>query len=293
MYGKKDRLQKHVNVCRHIPPNVRQEFLTKLPHEDVIETTGVKRKQLDENEQKSIDCLIVKGIALKNIPFSSFLENYYLNLAFNALGATLPSPMRAKDTLSQLATKYYLSTKEDLSKHKDWTISCDGTTDVTKIATYVFNISRAGSQHYLKIVDLSAQRHSAEELAQSVEDTLSDYDINLNHVIAVATDNTGNVTSMKELLQQKSDGRIIPIKCFLHWLNLIVKDIMGCFKLLVLEKNCRIISFIHRSTLWSNAVKIKSKEYSIKHGLSSFCETRWYSVKRHAMLRSTIVQTKQ
>ncbi len=70
MYGKKDRLQKHVNVCRHIPPNVRQEFLTKLPHEDVIETTWVKRKQLDENEQKSIDCLIVKGIALKNIPFS-------------------------------------------------------------------------------------------------------------------------------------------------------------------------------------------------------------------------------
>ncbi len=188
--------------------------------------------------------------------------------------------MRAKDTLSQLATKYYLSTKEDLSKHKDWTISCDGTTDVTKIATYVFNISRAGSQHYLKIVDLSAQRHSAEELAQSVEDTLSDYDINLNHVIAVATDNTGNVTSMKELLQQKSDGRIIPIKCFLHWLNLIVKDIMGCFKLLVLEKNCRIISFIHRSTLWSNAVKIKSKEYSIKHGLSSFCETRWYSIAK-------------
>ena len=170
------------------------------------------------------------------------------------------STAKACERLSTYPTKRQKRVSNEVT-----TISCDGTTDVTKITTYAFNISRAGTQLYLKIVDLSALRHSAEELAQSVEDTLSDYDISLNHVIAVVTDNTGNVTSMGA----KSDGSIIPIKCFLRWLNLIVKDIMGCFKLLVLEKNCRIISFIH-TLLWMSPHSRKLGSSRIKVGTSSF-----------------------
>lgn len=95
-------------------------------------------------------------------------------------------------------------------------------------------------------------------------------------LVAIVTDNTSNVTVMKERFKNDSGNRIIPIKCFLHWLNLIIKDILAHFTA-DMKKNTKLIKFIHCSHQWNHAVRLKQKQYNIRGSLSSFCKVRFYS----------------
>ncbi|CAG8615920.1 5256_t:CDS:2 [Acaulospora morrowiae] len=74
---------------------------------------------------------------------------------------------------------------------------------------------------------------------------------------------------------------IIPIHCCLHAFNLLAKDISAFPPLQkVIKNNQKLVNFFTSSYIWLRTLQEWQKKEKIQHSLTTFCETRWYSLAK-------------
>lgn len=74
---------------------------------------------------------------------------------------------------------------------------------------------------------------------------------------------------------------IIGINCCLHVFNLIAKNILEHPLIVrVVASNRTLVNFFRKSTFWSDYLERWRQDAGVKHGLSTVCETRWYSMAK-------------
>ncbi|CAG8737922.1 14122_t:CDS:2, partial [Cetraspora pellucida] len=116
---------------------------------------------------------------------------------------------------------------------------------------------------------------------------LSTNGIQIKNVIAVVTDNASNMDRMRRLLNEEYPN-IIPIRCCLHVFNLIVKDISSFPSVIAIcKKNQKLVNFFNSSHIWHRELQNWKEKKGITHFLSTFCETRWFSLAKVCMGVST------
>jgi hypothetical protein len=311
--GRKDYLEGHVSMCEKIPAGEKHRFSNLIAKDlstdflnvrsfwlflfvnlliyslqDSLLTpaklSGTKRKSISSSsslqDQKTKNLLLVKAAVYKNIPLKSIGKSnpYFANFC-SYLNYDPPGEKKLRSLLSELSNSYQKHIRDTLNQYDDWTLSLDGTTDVSKNSVYGFNITRENEKFFLKIEDLSMHSHKTNFMVGKCKDILTLFGIDLSNIIAVVTDSAANMVSMKNQLRLDSNNRIIPIRCILHWFNRTIQDIIELFqgKWPVLKDNARLLKFLNSSHKWQWASKEIKKENNLSHGLSSFCKTRWYS----------------
>lgn len=136
-----------------------------------------------------------------------------------------------------------------------------------------------------RISDLSDQSHTAENLAQKIEEILND--IGIQKFSAIVTDSGSNINLARKIIIQKYP-HIINIRCMAHCLNLITKDfVKHTFATRILNWSNVITTYFKKSHLPQNLLEQKIKEKSIKGGgLKTYVSTRWTTA--YEMLQSII-----
>ena len=74
---------------------------------------------------------------------------------------------------------------------------------------------------------------------------------------------------------------ILSLKCSVHVLNSLVKDLMKIPSVNQVIKNAlKLVNFITSSHIWTNHMRKHQKEYNISHFLQTFSESRFFSIKK-------------
>ncbi|CAG8693720.1 439_t:CDS:2, partial [Cetraspora pellucida] len=290
--GKPDRLHQHVLRCSSWPATEKASYIKK-----VNEETTSTRKRNKPSQEDSIETMFettsettseLAGPSAKqeNIlnwckPISSAQSEKLYSKLLNAiiygnLSFNLVNNPYFQDFLQELAPSYqppsldmlrgciltktfsnHLQKKLTImSTFTDATICLDGWTDISGNSIYGFMILKECEEHVTDIVDLSANRHKATFIMNKIQEVFISNGFKMSSAIACVTDNPPVMVSIKNLLNDKYQS-IIPIRCCLHAFNLIVKNIAGF------------------------------TENSVSHFLSTFCETRWYSIAKVCLGVST------
>ena len=80
-----------------------------------------------------------------------------------------------------------------------------------------------GKEYLLKLMDYSQFSHTADFLANEIEQTLVLN--NIERFSGVVTDGAGNVRAAREIINRKYPN-ILNLRCITHSINLITKDIV-------------------------------------------------------------------
>ncbi|RIB25224.1 hypothetical protein C2G38_1956745, partial [Gigaspora rosea] len=160
-------------------------------------------------------------------------------------------------------------------------------TDTSGNSIYGFMILKEVQEHIINIINLTANRHRALFIKDKTQKTLIRNGFRMTSAIACITDNPPVMSSMRNLL--KADyPNIILIKCCLYAFNLIVKKIVGFNSTIpICKKNQKLVNFFTASYIWLYTLRNWQKEQSIPHFISTFCETRWYSIFKVCLVVST------
>lgn len=232
-----------------------------------------KRKRSGQSVKGEIG-LLAKGIVSEWIPIRSLTENPYFK---ELVQHDLPTTSQVEREIKDLALLVVEELKESMQNQSDWTLVLSGMTE-NYFSTYGVYLTRFNCQHFFGMKHLSLSSNTAEFLSESTKKTLLACGMTdpLNNMIAAVTDNTNTLTAMKEMLKLQSDRRIIPIKCFLHSLNLVLNDIFEAFSD-DMRRNVRLVKFIHCSHHWNVAVSVMQRERRIQRSLASYCKVRFHS----------------
>ena len=157
----------------------------------------------------------------------------------------------------------------------------DGWSDVTGKSIYAVVAISSSTEYILSIDDLSAIQHNAENLKEYLTSIIFQNNcIEPSSIIALVTDTPHVMEKMKSEIQ-KDNKNIIPLKCVLHVLNLISKDIAHHqISRDTINSNSKIVNFFKSSHLMLSWIKEYQKSRKIKNGMSLFTETRWYSLSK-------------
>ena len=153
-----------------------------------------------------------------------------------------------EDLLIYLYRAAYLSHQALITSLTDLTIALDGCTDVGSTFIYAFMATKGPEEFLLSIVDMTEERHTSDNIRKELIRTLSNYQllkplgapIRPIHtpIIACVTDNPNTMIKLKRDITQEYPF-IIGVKCFLDWLNLLVKDISSYEAILnTIKRNC-------------------------------------------------------
>jgi len=112
----------------------------------------------------------------------------------------------------------------------------------------------------------------------ALDDLLASKKIDMNLICCITTDSPSTMVKVRRDFTEKHK-HIMQLGCCLHAFNLIVKDIVSKVPALdICKKNQALVNYFSKDGFWSETLSDWRKESNIEHSLSSFCETRWYSV---------------
>lgn len=308
MEGKPDTLHKHVMSCKRWPVAPKTSYLVEATKEitncgrkrtrAVAEIQSVSSAPVSSTIQQSIhnfvsrplssrkiselDDMLLQAIIYGGIPFS-IGDNIYFQHFVQALCSAYHVPsseMLRGRILTEMFTRHLLKKLEYLPSFSDFTICFDGWTDVSGNSIYAFMVLKEEREDVLDILDLSAVRHTALELQDQL---LSDLLLNgavVGNALACVTDSPTTMVKLRRDLRTLHPN-VISIRCVLHGFNSLAKDVAGFpVNVKVCKLNTKLVNYFTSSHFWKNELKKWQVEKNIPHFLSTFCETRWYSLSR-------------
>jgi hypothetical protein len=219
-----------------------------------------------------------------------FPLNVVENLGFkHLLKTTAPLykvPSR-KTITTLLDNKYEIITtdfKEKLSDVPFFTITTDAWTEVNQTQSFLgitlhFLGNTAMMSGMIGVVPLE-ERHTALYLSQTLTDTLCDWNIPLEKIIAIVTDNGANIVKASI----DTFGKSRHVRCFAHTLNLVPeKSFQNSPEIsVILEKVRKIIRWFKNSVIGSDELRKMQMNDGVPEGttlkLKQDVQTRWNSV---------------
>ncbi|EFP89393.2 uncharacterized protein PGTG_15235 [Puccinia graminis f. sp. tritici CRL 75-36-700-3] len=120
----------------------------------------------------------------------------------------------------------------------------------------------AKRKYFIDILDLNHKRHTEENIFSSLKASLKSKQIGLD-----------------QRLLNDENPQILKIHCTLHVFNLIAKRFVNHPMMeAVVKKNKTLVNYFTNSGFWREHLTTWQKENSVKHGLQTLCERRWYSM---------------
>ena len=291
--GRTERLSHHFldKDCPAIPNELLDQY--KIDYMDNLAKKNRNEKGKNETttQYSEFDNDILNEIALKfvlsaNIPFR-VVDNPYFKRLIDYASSKRPECHISSSTtmryqlLNNFVTKIKLSNAEQISTCSNLTIAMDGWTDITGKSLYAIFAISSSKQHLLSIDDLSSVQNNALNLKDHLKSVVFQHNrIEPSSVIAIVTDTPRVMESMKSNIQAEYNN-IIPLKCVLHVLNLMCKDI-GSLEISkeVIKDNSAIVNYFKSSHMLLSWIQKYQKENNISHTIQSFTEIRWFSLSK-------------
>lgn len=110
----------------------------------------------------------------------------------------------------------------EIRKHNNWTLNLDGWTCCSGLSHYATMIGDKVSQMYLDNLELDLKRHTAAELLRSLKIVIAPF---ISNIRAIVTDSPNVMIRLRADLHAEYH-HIIPIRCPLHALNLLCRDLV-------------------------------------------------------------------
>ncbi|MBW0500190.1 hypothetical protein O181_039905 [Austropuccinia psidii MF-1] len=264
-------------------PSLKITIPSKRSHSEVSSAASYFRP-ISKEKTSHIHELLLKALITSNIPFR-FVENPFFQQFQEEL---VRSPFNllnrfeiSNNILPQMHAKHELSLMRDLNNQDNLTLSLDGWTDVSGNSIYAMLLLRGQYfKRFVEILDLNCVRHTSDNILKAIKQVIKDKNILPEKISAVVTDSPSVMVKFQALIQ-KEFPHIQKIFCILHILNLVAKNMVSHPSIANTVKNNRsLVSFFSSSIFWSKQLHLWAKENDVQHGLSSFCETRWYSMAK-------------
>ena len=285
--GRADRLPTHFleKNCLIIPENLLNKYINDYYANHKLKTSNQNKNKQTFIEENEFDNQILNKIALKfiisaNLPFRAIDNPFLRSLVNYASGGKPECRLYSSDTmkyklLNNFITKIKLNVFEKLRTSTEITIAMDGWTDITGKSIYAVIAMSSSEECILSIEDLSSLQHTAYNLKQYLTSTIFQHNyINPNYILAVVTDTPRVMEKMKSEIQ-KDYKNIIPLKCILHVLNLVSKDIAHHETgREIIKDNSKMINFFKSSHMLLSWINNYQKLNNIEHTLQSYTETR-------------------
>lgn len=158
-------------------------------------------------------------------------------------------------------------------------INVDGWEDKAKRSLYaILFVCRDEQPAICDIVDLSGIRHTAENLMQAVESSVSAFGLSMSKVSNILTDSPSVMLKMRRDLVAKHP-HLISAPCYLHWLGNLIRDIIAypaANKLI--KRNNELVHFFNGSHFWGHELRAWQKTAGVARWFRTNVETRWYSI---------------
>ncbi|CAG8670315.1 18041_t:CDS:2 [Cetraspora pellucida] len=222
-------------------------------------------KPVPQDQQAKIDKKLLDAVVHANLPFK-IVENPYVLKFLNELAPNYKPPSANTLSAKVLNNSFssYLEKKfEIMESITDITIALDGWQDISRNSIYGFMALKEDQEY--------------DELEKILQ--LSSLAIN-SSVIACVMDNPLVMIKMRTDLQ-KDYPNIVPIRCCLHAFNLLAKNISAFRPLLtVIKNNQKLVNFFTSFHIWLRTLHDWQKKEGLSYSLTTFCETRWYSLAK-------------
>ena len=291
--GRPERLPFHFSEkkCTIIPEYLLNEYLIDYRANCESKDSNQNKNNQIIGKESEFNNDVLNEIALKfvisaNVSFR-VIDNPFFKRLINYASANKrecrlysSTTMRYK-IFNKFVTKIRSNNLESLKSKTEITIAMDGWTDVTGKSIYAIIAISSSEEHILSIDDLSSLQHTAYNLKEYlISVVFTDNHIDPTSILAIVTDSPNVMEKMKTEVQNDYNN-IIPIKCALHILNLISKDIAHQDSSReIIKDNSKIINFFKSSHLMLSWIKNYQKEKDIKNTIQSFTESRWYSLSK-------------
>ncbi|MBW0531539.1 hypothetical protein O181_071254, partial [Austropuccinia psidii MF-1] len=161
------------------------------------------------------------------------------------------------------------------------TLSIDGWTDISGYSLYALLLLRGQYvKQFINILDLNLKRHTAENIYEAVKKCMQRKQISFQNICAIVTDSPSVMIKFQTLLT-RDHPHIMRVHCILHAFNLIAKDFMNHPMMAsIIKGNKMLVNYFTSSSFWSEYLSQWADENEIRHGLSTLCESRWYSLAK-------------
>lgn len=185
-----------------------------------------------------------------------------------------------REVIGRLDGRAITEQQKIIQQHHNWTVSLDGWEDCTHISYYAVLLVDNKRALYLDNLELDHKRHTADIIREELKKVLTPY---LSRVKAIVTDSPTTMNKMRNELH-KDLPHIVVIRCVLHVINLISKDVYSSptIKPLV-KKLTTVASFFSSSQYWRTELSKWGQENRAGPFVSSFVEVRWYSFIKMCM----------
>ncbi|KAA1090948.1 hypothetical protein PGT21_018819 [Puccinia graminis f. sp. tritici] len=228
--------------------------------------------------------LMLKTIVSSNLPFT-ILENPYFQQYQQELARCVYKFPRRKQMVDNLLptihAAYEVELTNNLKKEENLTISLDGWTDTGGNSIYAVLVQRGPSvKHFVEILDLNCKRHSAENIYKALKETLARKTIDIKKINAIVTDSPSVMLKFRKLINN-DHPHVMKIHCALHVFNLIAKQLINHpIMEEVVKGNKTLVNYFTTSGFWREHLHNWRIKNNVSHGLSTLCETRWYSMAK-------------
>ncbi|MBW0560220.1 hypothetical protein O181_099935 [Austropuccinia psidii MF-1] len=268
------------------PLSRASSIIRKQSHGDTPSTASYFRCMSNDRTQELHE-LILKALIVSNVSFR-FLDNKYFQDYQRALVRS-PYKLPTRDSICNnvlplLHAKREAMILEQVINTQGMTLSIDGWTDVSGCSLYALLLLKG--QHikqFIDILDLNLKRHTAENLYEAVKNCFDRKQISFRNISAVVTDSPSVMIKFQKLLTN-DNPHVVRTHCVLHSFNLIAKHFTSHPAMTSIVKgNKTLVNYFTTSSYWSEYLKQWAKEENITHGLSTLCESRWYSLSKVCM----------
>ncbi|KAH9818493.1 hypothetical protein DFH28DRAFT_1080895 [Melampsora americana] len=218
---------------------------------------------MSKEKNERLHELLLKAIILGHIPFR-FLQNPYFveyQLALSPTAYTVP-------TCSSNEIRVI-----ELLKNKDFlTLSLDGWTDCSRTSVYVL-LALKGTEikESLDTLDLHHHQHTSANTYTAMEKSMKKSGLKWSPVCAVVTDSLSPMIVLRKMITGNHP----------HIIGINSKDILEHpLMVRVVASNWTLVNFFRKSTFWSDFLERWRQDAAVTHGLSTVCETHWYSMAK-------------
>lgn len=268
--SKRHRMSMHSSGLESQPvflPQHQQQRLSKFF------SPPMKAEVQETHHMRFLDFLVSSNSAF------NVCSNKELDLFIRGLNPSYVIPSRRVVSDRLLQKRYsecLLELGDQLKDVNDVTLTMDGWEDVSNNSIYAVIAITSTKQWILDIVHFTG-RPTANALLQQLLLSTNKTLLRLTSIVAFVSDSPTTMIRLRSNLVNLHPN-MVPLRCCLHQLNLITKDVSAqCTMKQVFKKNCKLINFFTSSHYWTTQLKTWGRENNVLKFLSSFCETRWYS----------------
>lgn len=238
-------------------------------------------KQMQKKREMSLHHKLLKALLEGNVTLK-FAENPFFLEFLNELQPSYHPPSRDmlhSTIMTEVHTSHVVKIQRKMCNESNLTICLDGWSDTAGASIYGFMVLKEEEETVLDIVDVSEHCHHPEFIRDETLSVLERSGINIKKaVIACVTDNPAVMLKSRQLLQEMHKN-VVPIRCCLHAFNTIAHRIIKFPAVVnIVKNNTKLINFFTSSHIWTHTLHEWMKQENISHFLTTFCQTRWYSL---------------